>query len=73
LRKKRFMTADRQRIHGYLKGKTVAVSLSLGRTMKGVAKGGQNNLLHLERLSQKEFYDALIRVDQTNAIEVRAR
>jgi small nuclear ribonucleoprotein (snRNP)-like protein len=56
-----------------LKGKTVAVSLSSGQTMTGVVKEVQNNLLHLEKLSQKEFFDALIRVDQIIAIEVRVR
>jgi hypothetical protein len=39
----------------------------------GVVKEVQNNLLHLEKLSQKEFFDALIRVDQIIAIEVRVR
>jgi small nuclear ribonucleoprotein (snRNP)-like protein len=56
-----------------MKGRTVAVSLSSGQTMTGIVKEVQNNLLHLEKLSQKEFYDALIRVDQIVAIEVRAR
>jgi hypothetical protein len=56
-----------------LKGKTVAVSLSSGQTMTGVVREVQNNLLYLEKLSQKEFYDALIRVDQIIALEVRAR
>jgi small nuclear ribonucleoprotein (snRNP)-like protein len=56
-----------------LKGKTITVSLSSGQAMTGVVKEVQNNLLHLERLSQKEFYDALIRVDLIVAIEVRAR
>ena len=56
-----------------LKGKTVAVSLFSGQTMTGVVKEVQNNLLYLEKLSQKEFYDALVRVDMIVAIEVRAR
>jgi sRNA-binding regulator protein Hfq len=56
-----------------LKGKTVAVFLSSGLTMTGVVKEVQNNLLYLEKLSQKEFYDALVRVDMIVAIEVRAR
>jgi hypothetical protein len=56
-----------------LKGKTVAVSFSSGQVISGVVKEVQNNLLHLEKLSQKDFYDALIRVDQIIAIEVRAR
>jgi hypothetical protein len=56
-----------------LKGKTVTISLSSGQAMTGVVKEVRNNLLHLEKLSQKEFYDALIRVDLIVAIEVRAR
>jgi small nuclear ribonucleoprotein (snRNP)-like protein len=56
-----------------LQGKTVAVSLSSGQTVMGVVKEVQNNLLYLEKLNQKEFYDALIRVDQIIAIEVKAR
>ena len=56
-----------------LKGKTVTVSLASGQTITGVVKEVQNNLLYLEKLSQKEFYDALIRVDLIAAIEVRAR
>jgi hypothetical protein len=56
-----------------LKGKTVAVSLSSGQTMTGVVKEVQNNLLHLEKLAQKEFYDALIRLDLIVAIEARTR
>jgi hypothetical protein len=56
-----------------LKGKMVTVSLSSGQTMTGVVKDVQNNLLHLEKLAQKEFYDALIRVDLIVAIEARVR
>jgi len=56
-----------------LKGKTVTVYLSSGQTITGVVKEVQNNILYLEKLSQKEFYDALIRVDLIAAIEARAR
>jgi hypothetical protein len=56
-----------------MKGKTVAVSLSSGQTVTGVVKEVQNNLLYLEKLSQKEFYDALIRMDAIVSVEVRAR
>jgi small nuclear ribonucleoprotein (snRNP)-like protein len=56
-----------------LKGKTVTVSLLPGQTVTGVVKEVQNNLLLLEKLNQKDFYDALIRVDQIVAIEVRVR
>jgi hypothetical protein len=56
-----------------LKGKTVTVSLPSGQVMTGIVKEVKNNLLHLEKLSQKDFYDTLIRVDLIVAIEVRAR
>jgi len=56
-----------------LKGKTVTITLSSGQAMTGVVKEVQNNLLYLEKLSQKEFFDALIRLDLITAIEVRAR
>jgi hypothetical protein len=29
--------------------------------------------LHLEKISQKEFFDALIRVDSISAVEARVR
>ena len=56
-----------------MKGRTVAVSLTSGQIVTGVVKEVQNNLVHLEKLSQKEFYDAIIRVDLIVAIEVRVR
>ena len=55
------------------KGKTVTVFLSSGQTMTGIVKDVKNNLLHLEKLSQKEFYDAIIRVDLISAVEARVR
>jgi hypothetical protein len=36
-------------------------------------KDVKDNVLHLEKISQKEFYDALIRVDLISAIEARVR
>lgn len=56
-----------------MKGKTVSIALSSGQTVTGVVKEVQSNLVHLEKLSQKEFYDALIRMDQIVSVEVRAR
>jgi len=56
-----------------LKGKTVTVSLSSGQTMTGIVKDVKDHLLHLEKLSQKEFYDAIIRIDLISAVEARVR
>jgi hypothetical protein len=33
----------------------------------------KGNLLHLAKLSQKEFYDALVAIDHITAIETKVR
>jgi hypothetical protein len=56
-----------------LKGKTATVFLSSGQSMTGIVKDVKDNVLHLEKISEKEFYDALIRIDMISAIEARVR
>ena len=56
-----------------LKGKTVIVTLAGGQTVSGTVKEVSAGLLHLEKLSQKEFYDGLVILDKIAAIEVRVR
>lgn len=56
-----------------MKGKMVTVSLSSGQIVTGLVNEVQNNLLHMEKLSQKVFYDSLIRVDLIVAVEARVR
>ncbi|MBF0526000.1 MAG: hypothetical protein HQK56_12995 [Deltaproteobacteria bacterium] len=56
-----------------LKGKSVTVFLASGQTITGVVTNVKGNLLHLGKLSQKEFYDALISIDRISALEMRAR
>jgi hypothetical protein len=56
-----------------LKGKTVTVTLSSGQAVSGVVKDVKNGLLHLEKLSQKDFFDAVVVVDKISAVEVRVR
>ena len=55
------------------KGKTVTVILKSGQSMTGIVKEVKNNLLHLEKISQKEFYDALITINHISAIKARVR
>ncbi len=55
------------------KGKTITITLASGRTITGVVKTVETNLLHLEKISQKEFYDAIIPLDRIEAIEARVR
>jgi hypothetical protein len=56
-----------------LKGKTATVYLASGQSMTGIVKDVKDNVLHLEKISQKEFYDALVRVDLISAIDARVR
>ena len=56
-----------------LKGKTVTVNLAAGPSVTGIVKDVKGNLLHLEKLSQKEFYDALVTIDKIASVEARAR
>ncbi len=55
------------------KGRNITVMLASGQTITGVVADVKGNLLHLSKLSQKEFYDALVAVDRITAIEVKVR
>ena len=57
-----------------LTGKTVTINLAGGQSMTGIVKEVKNGLLHLEKLSQKEFYDGLVSIDKIVCpYETRAR
>ena len=56
-----------------LKGKSVTAHLASGQTITGTVNDAKGNLLHLDRLSQREFFDALIAIDRISAIEVKVR
>ncbi len=56
-----------------LKGKTVTVNISTGQAITGTVSDVKGNLLHLSKISQKEFYDALVLIDHISAIETRVR
>jgi hypothetical protein len=55
-----------------LKGKSVTVTFPGGQ-ITGTVKDAKDGLLHLEKLSQKDFYDAIVRIDQIVALEARVR
>ena len=56
-----------------LKGKTVTIYMTSGQMATGIVKDVKDNILHLEKISQKEFYDSIIRLDTVSAIEARVR
>ena len=54
-------------------GKDVYVHLKSGKVLQGNVKAVGSNLVHLEKLAGKDFYDALIRIDEITAMEARFR
>jgi hypothetical protein len=54
-------------------GKDVYVSLRSGKTYEGYVKSVGDRFLHLEKIVGKDFFDALIRMDDISAIEARFR
>ncbi|MBI5579264.1 MAG: hypothetical protein HY895_08940 [Deltaproteobacteria bacterium] len=54
-------------------GKDVFVHLRSGKTIQGYVKSVGNGLLHMEKLAGKDFYDALIRIEDITAIEGKFR
>jgi len=56
-----------------LKGKTITVTLSSGQTLTGVVSDAKDNLLHLTRITQREFYDALVAINHISAIEMKVK
>jgi uncharacterized membrane protein len=54
-------------------GKDIFVHLRSGKTVQGYVKSVGNGLLHLEKLAGKDFYDALIKIEDISAIECKFR
>jgi hypothetical protein len=51
----------------------VTVSIVSGKTLTGVVKKVGIHLVHLEKLEGKDYFDALIRIENISAIEARFR
>ena len=56
-----------------LRGKKVSVIVDSGATITGIVKEIGDHLIHLEKLDNKDFFDALVRIDEIKAIETRFR
>lgn len=54
-------------------GKDVFVHLRSGKTVQGYVKSVGNGLLHLEKLADRDFYDALVRIEDISALEAKFR
>jgi len=56
-----------------LTGKKISITIDGGKVLTGKVKSVGQHLLHLEKIERKEFFDALIRIDRIQAIEVQFR
>ena len=54
-------------------GKKITATLASGKVVGGTVKTVGDHMLHLEKLDGKEFYDALIRIEDIEAIDSRFR
>ncbi len=54
-------------------GKDVVIHLRSGKSLQGYVKAVGDHLIHIEKLSGKDFYDALIRIEDITAIEAKFR
>jgi len=54
-------------------GKKVYIHLSSGTTLAGVVKEIGQHFIHLEKLDKKDFFDALIRMENIIAIDTQFR
>ena len=54
-------------------GKKVTVTLTSGNTMSGYIKALGSQLLHLERLQEKDLFDALLRLQHIISIDTQFR
>jgi len=54
-------------------GKRITVTLDSGTTVGGRVKAVGKTLLHLEELDGKEYFDALVRIEEILAFETRFR
>ena len=56
-----------------LVGKKVYVTLASGKTFAGFVKEVGNHFMHMEKLDKKDFFDALIRIEDISAVDAKFR
>jgi small nuclear ribonucleoprotein (snRNP)-like protein len=54
-------------------GKKVYLTLDSGKTFAGFIKEVGDHLVHLEKLDDKSYFDALIRIENISAIDTKFR
>lgn len=56
-----------------LVGKDVYLHLRSGKTLQGYMKSVGDFLVHLEKLAGRDFFDALVKMEDISAVEVKFR
>ena len=54
-------------------GKRVSLRIDAGEILEGTVTSVGDSLVHIAKLSGKDFYDAVVRIDKINAVIIRAR
>lgn len=54
-------------------GKKVAVQMDSGEKLEGMVAKVGDSVVHISRLTGREFYDAVVRIDRINAVILRTR
>jgi hypothetical protein len=54
-------------------GKRVAIRTGTGEPLEGTVTKVGTHLVHISRLSGKDFYDAVVVIDRIDAVIIRAR
>ncbi len=54
-------------------GRDVHLLLRSGQTIQGYVKSVGDHFVHLEKLAGRDFYDALVRIDDISAVEAKFR
>lgn len=54
-------------------GTRVAVKTDLGETIEGTVTKVGDHLLHLSKITGKDFYDAIVRIDRITSVVMKIR
>ena len=54
-------------------GKNIYINLRSGKTYQGIIKSVGKKFIHLEKMAGREFFDALINIEDISAVELQFR
>jgi small nuclear ribonucleoprotein (snRNP)-like protein len=54
-------------------GKRVTVRLQTGENLEGIVSKVGDSLVHLSKITTRDFYDAVVRIDTISAVVFRVR